>query len=158
MSRAVLTILVALPMLMPQGVCLRKFDCLGWVHRTPASAPATSHVSTERANERHPSSCRCGCQERAARDQETADGGNDLVDDHRVHDSTPQPQEPCCPTLCKSKLDKIVQVENPQPCVEVAFVGFALAPTTHTCTSPQHRLTVVANAPPLYISFCTFLI
>jgi hypothetical protein len=158
----VLSILVALPMLMPQGVCLRKFDCIGWLLRTPATvtASAPSHVRTERANDRHPSSCRCGCQQRAAQVDEDVDQVGDPVVDLRFHDTSPppQPQEPCCPTICKSKLDKIVQVENPQPCGEIAFVRFTPAPATNTCTPPPHRLHVVANVPPLYISYCTFLI
>lgn len=157
MSRAVLTILVALPMLMPQGVCLRKFDWMGWPHRTTATP--TSHVRIERAEDRHPSGCQCGCQERAARSEATVEKGCDPAGDLRVHDGTPpQPQEPCCPAICKSKLDKIVQGGNPQPCGAVAFVGFAPAPMTHTRTATQYRLPVVSNAPPLYVSFCTFLI
>jgi hypothetical protein len=154
MSRAVLSILVTLPMLMPQGVCLRKFDRLGWLHRAPAPSP----VHTERAEVRHPSSCRCGCQERAARDQDAAGGGN-VVGGHRAHGGTPpQPQEPCCPAICKSKLDKIVQLENPQPCGEVAFVGFAPVLVTNPRTPTPDHASANANAPPLYISFCTFRI
>lgn len=157
----VLSILVALPMLVPHGMCLRKLDGMGWLLRTPASSPATSHspARTERADARHPSSCRCGCQERAAGDRDATDDGRDLADDQRVRDnSPPPPQEPCCPTICKSKLDKIVQVENPQPCGEVAFSGFVPVPVTTTCTPQPHFLRVVADGPPLYISFCTFLI
>ena len=158
MSRAVLTILVALPMLLPQGLCLRKFDCLGWLHRTAATTTTTSHVRIQRADERHPSSCQCCCKQRDATGQESADGVSNRVDE-RVHDGTPpQPEGPCCPAICKARLDKIVQVENPQPCGEVAFVGFAPAPTRDSYTSPPHRLRVVTHAPPLYISFCTLLI
>lgn len=157
MFRAVLTILVALPMLMPQGVCLRKFDCMGWLLRTPA--PATPHVRMNQANERHSSGCRCGCQEQVDQGRPLVDGDTCSADDLRVRPSPPPlPQEPCCPTICKSKLDKIVQVENPQPVGEVAFVGFAPAPTTPACTPPTHHIPVITNAPPLYISFCTFLI
>lgn len=158
----VVSILVALQMLMPQGVCLRKFDCIGWLLRTPATVTASTppHVRTERANDQHPSSCRCGCQQRATPVDEDVDQAGDSVVDLRFHDTSPppQPQEPCCPNICKSKLDKIVQVENPQPVGEVVFVGFAPISTTHTFTARTHRVPVVSHAPPLYISFCTFLI
>lgn len=154
MLRAVLTILLALPMLVPQGMCLRKFDCMGWLLRTPT--PATSPVRIERADAGHPPSCRCGCQERAG--QEPDEGIRSADDLHVRHAPPPPQEEPCCPAVCKSKLDKIVQVENPEPVGEAVFVGFAPAPATHTCTPPPHRTSVILNAPPRYISFCTFLI
>lgn len=155
MFRAVVSILLILPMLMPQGVCLRKFDCVGWLLRT--SAPTSSHVRTERADERHPSSCRCGCQERVNEDQQLADAAP--APDFRVqHGTPPQPQEPCCPAICKSKLEKIVQVENPQPSGDAPFVGSAPAPMPPACTPPHRGPAVAVNSPPLYISFCTLLI
>jgi hypothetical protein len=144
---------------MPQGVCLRKFDCMGWLPRTPVTTTANTNTRIEQADERHPTSCRCGCQQRLTQDREVVDGGTRPADDLRVqHGPPPLPQEPCCPAICKAKLDKIVQVENPQPVGDVALVGFAPAPATHDCTPPPPHTVVVSNAPPLYISFCTFLI
>ncbi|AMV27818.1 hypothetical protein VT84_25675 [Gemmata sp. SH-PL17] len=152
-----LSILVALTMLTPQGVCLRKFDHLGWLFRAPAT---TSIASQTRADEQHAPSCKCGCRERADRDREVADCGTDSVD-LRVRDGAPPlSQEPCCPTLCKSKLDKIAHAEPSQPSEEaVAFVGFAPAPVTATFESLPHRFSPLTHTrPPLYVSFCTFLI
>jgi hypothetical protein len=151
MFRAVLTILIGLPMLMPQGVCLRKFDCMAGFLRTSPATP----VRTERAESRHPKTCRCGCQERVA--QESAEGTGS-VDALEARHAPPPPQEPCCPAICKAKLDKIVQVENPQPVAVVAFVGVTVTPTTHACTPPLVRVHPTSHAPPLYISFCTLLI
>ncbi len=153
MLRAVLTILIALPMLVPQGMCLRKFDCMGWLLRTPA--PANSPVRTERADEGHPRSCRCGCQERAGQE---VDASTRSADDLRVRHTPPPSQEPCCPAICKTKLDKIVQVETPQPVAVAEFVGFAPAPATQVCTPPPVHVHPTSHAPPLYISFCKFTI
>lgn len=158
MLRAVLTILIALPMLVPQGMCLRKFDCMGWLLRTPTTA--TSPVRTERAESRHPTTCGCGCQERAARHDDATGGDSTSVGDDRVLNGTPpsEPQGPCCPTICKAKLDKFVQVENPEPVAVAVFVGIAPAPATHACTPPPARVHPTSHAPPLYIAYCTFLI
>lgn len=153
MFRAVLTILIGLPMLVPQGMCLRKFDCMAGFLR--AATPTATPVRTERAESRHSKTCGCGCQERAA--QESAEDTSPAVALEGRHAPSP-PQEPCCPTICKSKLDKIIQVENPQPVAVAAFVGMTTAPATHASTPPPARVHPTTHAPPLYISYCTFLI
>ncbi|VTR92384.1 unnamed protein product [Gemmata massiliana] len=155
-----LSILVALTTLTPQGVCLRKFDHLGWLLRTPAAISITSSAHVDRANEQHPPRCKCGCRERADQDREVADCDTDSVDLRVRDDAPPLSQEPCCPALCKSKLDKIAHAEPPQPSEEVvAFVGFSPTPVTATFESIPHRFSLLAHTrPPLYVSFCTFLI
>lgn len=153
MFRAVLTILIGLPMLMPQGVCLRKFDRMAGFLR--AATPTATPAPTEQAESRHPKTCRCGCQERAAQESAEGTGSADALE---ARHAPPPPEGPCCPAICKAKFDKINQVENPQPVAVAEFVGMTSAPATHASTPPPARVHPTTHAPPLYISYCTFLI
>lgn len=157
----VLSVLVALSMLTPQGVCLRKFDGSGWFRSAPVPTATTSPVRTETKTPevRHPVTCRCGCQERAALERETAEPVDDTESERLVRDGpAPQPEAPCCPTICKSKLDKTVPAEFPPPCEAAAFVGFVPVPArVATAPVPTHTF-VHVHSPPRYLSFCTFLI
>jgi hypothetical protein len=158
----VLSVLVALSMLTPQGVCLRKFDGSGWFRSTPVPTTTTSPTRAEPETPEvwHPATCRCGCHEQAAQDQEAAEPVGDAENDLLVRDGpAPRPEAPCCPTICKSKLDKTVPAEFPPPCEAAAFVGFLSVPARiATAALVLVRIFAHVHSPPRYLSFCTFLI
>lgn len=157
----VLSVIVALSMLTPQGVCLRKFDGSGWFRPAPVSTATKSPDRAEIAKPeaRHPATCRCGCQERAPLEQEVAQPVDTAENEVLVRDGpVPLPEAPCCPTFCKSKLDKAVPAEFPPPCAAAAFVGFVPVPARIVTAPVPNRLCVHTNSPPRYLSFCAFLI
>lgn len=156
----VLSVLVALSMLTPQGVCLRRFDGSGWFRSAPVATAMPSPVRTEIAKPeaRHPATCRCGCRERAAVEREVAEPVDTAENELLVRSSpAPRPEAPCCPIFCKSKLDKAVPAEFPPACEATAFVGFVPARPANAAHVPTRTFARV-HSPPRYLSFCTLRI
>jgi hypothetical protein len=161
MFRAVLSILLALPMLVPHGMCLREFTLAGCLAPTKGSTHAQDG-NAQQTGKRHAGNCGCGHRERVERVCEAEDSCQTASDSSALTTDAPscprdQP-EPCSPAVCKAKLDKMVPHDDPQAGWEVASFGFVLATPPHA-RLPVHSHTVATfTSPPLYITFCSFLI
>lgn len=156
-----LSILIALPMLMPQGTCLRKFDCMGWLSQTsfPVPSQTPGHVRMERTKDPHPAGCRCGCQKPSVETGDNVANDCESAGNPRVKNGLPpEPHQPCCPAVCKSKFDRIGETGNPAEVADDFVAGFVSATPMFHFRPAKHRLGFTFHSPPLYISFRAFRI
>ena len=160
MFRALASLLVALPLLMPPGMCVCQFGPLG-----PVTAAASE--SAARPDGACPAGDRGCCGHRKAAVKRKADGNDRPISSRLpvpgrgegVPDRPDRPHEPGCPALRAPDHSKLAEQNRASLILAVNRDGVSLAEGVLAGRSFDVPAQIRGQAsPPLYLSFCTLLI
>ena len=154
MVRAVVTFLVAVPMLMPPGMCICQFAPTGMAaagtRTIAARAPAVAHSSDAGRN------CRCD----SCREQAPALGGHEPTPAGSPTHPQPDRHSPGCPALLGDTPTKMAAPAltlhldaDPVP----SFVS-AVVETSRVQGRDRDAAVRTDSSPPLFLSHCSLLI
>lgn len=154
MFRAVITFLVAVPMLMPPGMCICQFAPTGTTtagtRTVAARTPAVGHSSSAGRN------CRCD----SCREQAPAPGGQESVPAGSPAHPEPGQHAPGCPALLGDTPTKMAAPAltlhldaDPLP----TFVS-AVVETSRARGRDRDAVGHADSSPPLFLSHCSLLI
>ncbi len=158
MVRTVVTILVAVPLLMPPGMCLCQFAPAGHVFATTwAEATRQEHAAHTPGSR---PDCRCdSCRERAVGPDLPA-GSQGRPSPDGPPPSGPGKHPPGCPAALGDMPTKVsapaVTIPfdaNPGPCFDSLVAG-----PTAPVRGAREGVSAQAASPPLFISHCSLLI
>lgn len=149
MFRSVLSLLLALPLLLPQGMCVCDL-----MQKCEACADGTAAVEPEKPA--------CGCHKHKPAEPVKTDAST-LTKLHTCHQNAPadQPGEhfPCCPVKAGSVQWKAEPIPSPaQPSFGfVGMVSLSLPPAVNSALlTPSFHLS--SSDQPLYLTFLTLRI
>lgn len=155
MFRAVLTVLLALPMLVPPGMCVCQFVPCGHV-RAGTTVSAPTQVDVPVASGR---CCRCASKStRNERVEPTQLAGTRHVEP-RVPTPGPADHMPGCPASVEAAVRNVSHVADPVPSLGLPSVAWLSRPAAPVDSQRLNdRWIVINQATPLFLAHRALLI